>query len=147
MKLYTNRKDQIIEENIKPNLRLIYDMKIRGLKDKYIAQAVGISVKEFLEAKESYEVLKDTYDDAMSILTSKLTDIVVLRALGVDGRVDKEGNLMPADEKLAFKLLEKLDSRFSSKQEIMQTITIENVIKSIARGKEKIEEGEEEDDV
>lgn len=76
----------------------------------------------------------------------ELTDIVVLRALGKDGRKDKDGNELPPDEKLAFKLLEKLDSRFSVKNEIQQTITIESIIKGIARKRdaELIEENEEE---
>lgn len=146
MKLYTDRQSQIIETTIKPNIKLIHDMKIRGLKDKYIAQALGISVKEFLEVKESYELLNDTYNDAMEIFCAELTDIVVGRALGVDGRVDKDGNKLPPDEKLAFKLLEKLDSRFSVKAEIKQTVTIESIIRGIAekRNNELIE-GEEDE--
>ena len=150
MKLYSDRQNYIIETKIKPNIKLIHDMKIRGLKDKYIAQALGIGVKEFLEVKDSYELLNDTYNDAMEIFCAELTDIVVLRALGKDGRKDKDGNDLPADEKLAFKLLEKLDSRFSVKNEIKQTITIESIIKGIAkkRDEELIEvsdEGEEEE--
>lgn len=150
MKLYSDRQNFVIETKIKPNIKLIHDMKIRGLKDKYIAQALGIGVKEFLEVKDSYELLNDTYNDAMEIFCAELTDIVVLRALGKDGRKDKDGNDLPADEKLAFKLLEKLDSRFSVKNEIKQTITIESIIKGIAkkRDEELIEvsdEGEEEE--
>lgn len=144
MKLYVDKKTQIIETKIKPNIKLIYDMKIRGLKDKYIAQALGITVKEFLEVKEDYELLNDTYNDAMEIFCGELTDIVVGRALGVDGRVDKDGNALPPDEKLAFKLLEKLDSRFSTKAEIKQTLTIESIIKSIG-DKRRIEVEEEEE--
>ena len=146
MKLYTDRQSQLIETTIKPNIKLIHDMKIRGLKDKYIAQALGISVKDFLEVKESYELLNDTYNDAMEIFCAELTDIVVGRALGVDGRVDKEGNKLPPDEKLAFKLLEKLDSRFSVKAEIKQTVTIESIIRGITekRNNALLEEGEDE---
>lgn len=135
--MYSDRQTFIIESKIKPNIKLIHDMKIRGLKDKYIAQALGIGVKEFLEVKDSYELLNDTYNDAMEIFCAELTDIVVLRALGKDGRKDKDGNDLPADEKLAFKLLEKLDSRFSVKNEIQQTITIESIIKGIAKKREE----------
>jgi hypothetical protein len=102
-----------------------------------------------LEVKDSYELLNDTYNDAMEIFCAELTDIVVLRALGQDGRKDKDGNLLPADEKLAFKLLEKLDPRFSFKGEIKQTVTIENIIKEITNKRNseielEEEEGEEE---
>lgn len=133
MKLYTNRRDQVIEENIKPNLKMIYDLKIRGLNDKNIAKALGITVREFLNAKEEFELLRDTYDDAMMILSAQLTDIVVNRALGTDGRVDKDGNELPPDEKLAFKLLEKFDKRFSNKTETNVTVSIESVIREISR--------------
>ena len=150
--MYTDKQTQIVETKIKPNIKMIHDMKVRGLKDKYISQALGISVREFLEVKESYELLKDTYNDAMEIFCAELTDIVVARALGVDGRLDKDGTKLPPDEKLAFKLLEKLDSRFSVKAEIKQTLTIESIIKGIAEKKEKMiidsdesDESEEED--
>lgn len=131
VKIYKDKNELIIETKIKPNIKLIYDMKVRGLKDKYIAQALGISVADFLKAKDGYELLQDTYNDAMHILASELTDIVVLRALGKDGRKDKDGDLMPPDEKLAFKILEKIDDRFSTKKEVLQTVTIETIIKSI----------------
>lgn len=147
MKLYSDRQSFIIETKIKPNIKLIHDMKIRGLKDKYIAQALGISVKEFLEVKDSYELLNDTYNDAMEIFCAELTDIVVLRALGKDGRKDKDGNDLPPDEKLAFKLLEKLDSRFSVKNEIKQTITIESIIKGIAKKQQEVIEMEEDEEL
>lgn len=149
MKLYSDRQNYIIETKIKPNIKLIHDMKIRGLKDKYIAQALGIGVKEFLEVKDSYELLNDTYNDAMEIFCAELTDIVVLRALGKDGRKDKDGNDLPADEKLAFKLLEKLDSRFSVKNEIKQTITIESIIKGIAKKRDEalIEVSDDEEEI
>lgn len=150
MNIYSDRENLIIEAKIKPNLKLIYDMKIRGLSDKYIAKALGISLKEFLRVKETYELLNDTYNDAMEILASELTDIVVGRALGKDGRKDKDGNPLPPDEKLAFKVLEKIDSRFSSKQEVKQTVTIESFIRSIAKKQQEVievEEDEEDDNI
>lgn len=136
MNMY-EKKDYIIEHKIKPNLKKIHDLKVRGLKDKYIAQALGITLKEFLLAKENYEVLNDTYNDAMELFCSELTDIVVNRALGIDGRLDKDGELLPPDEKLAFRLLEKLDSRFSVKSEVKQTITIESIIKGLSNKKKE----------
>lgn len=150
MNIYSDRENLIIEAKIKPNLKLIYDMKVRGLSDKYIAKALGISLKEFLRVKETYELLNDTYNDAMEILASELTDIVVGRALGKDGRKDKDGNPLPPDEKLAFKVLEKIDSRFSSKQEVKQTVTIESFIRSIAKKQQEVievEEDEEDDNI
>lgn len=146
MNIYSDRENLIIEAKIKPNLKLIYDMKVRGLSDKYIAKALGISLKEFLRVKETYELLNDTYNDAMEILASELTDIVVGRALGKDGRKDKDGNPLPPDEKLAFKVLEKIDSRFSSKQEVKQTVTIESFIRSIAKKQQEVIEVEEEEE-
>ena len=130
--MYTDKETNIIEKIIKPNLKLIHNMKVKNLKDKYIAQVLGITVREFLQVKDSYEVLNDVYNDAMEILSSELTDIVVGRALGTDGRADKDGKILPPDEKLAFKLLEKFDSRFSVKQEIKQTVTIESIIRRIS---------------
>lgn len=146
MNIYSDRENLIIEAKIKPNLKLIYDMKVRGLSDKYIAKALGISLKEFLRVKETYELLNDTYNDAMEILASELTDIVVGRALGKDGRKDKDGNPLPPDEKLAFKVLEKIDSRFSSKQEVKQTVTIESFIRSIAKKQQEVIEMEEDEE-
>ena len=115
MRLFTNQQDLIYETKIKPNIRLIYDMKVNGLSDKYIAQALGITTLMFQKIKDNYPLLKNTYDDAMELLCSQLNDVVVKRALGTDGRVDKDGNLLPPDEKLAFKLLEKFDPRYKTK--------------------------------
>ena len=134
MNLYTDKRTQLIETKIKPNIKMIYDMKVKGLKDKYIAQALGISLKEFLDAKEHNELFSDTYNDAMMIFSSELMDVIVGRALGTDGRKDKDGNLLPPDEKLAWGLLQKIDNRFSVKAEVKQTVTIESIIRRIAEG-------------
>lgn len=137
MKLFDGRDDMLIETKIKPNIKVIYEMKIKGLSDKYISQALGIPEVTFVRLIEKSELLKDTYQDALMIFSSKLNDVVIGRALGTDGRTDKDGNLLPPDEKLAFKLLEKFDPRFSSKVEIKETVSIEMIIRQIAEGKNK----------
>ena len=76
-----------------------------------------------------------------------MTNVVVARALGEDGRVDKDGNLIPADEKLAFEVLKKIDPRFKERSEKQITFTIETVIKEIERERKKaLEEALEEED-
>ena len=59
-------------------------------------------------------------------------NIVVKRALGEDGLVDKEGNALPPDHNLAFRLLEKIDPRFRNKEEQRALITIEQVIRKVS---------------
>ena len=141
MRLFTNQQDLIYETKIKPNIKMIYDMKVNGLSDKYIAQALGITTLMFQKIKDNYPLLKDTYDDAMELLCSQLNDVVVKRALGTDGRVDKDGNLMPPDEKMAFKLLEKFDPRYKTKSETQIGITIEELIRQVNnRTTEEIEQ-------
>lgn len=137
MKIYSSREEQVIENHIKPNLKLIHKMKIKGIKDKYIAQAIGISLHEFNKAKEKSEAFKDVYDDAMMILCAELTDIVVSRATGKDKKKDKEGNLLGPDATLAYKLLKDLDPRFRQVGEIKNTITIETIIKEISAKRNK----------
>lgn len=131
MRLFTNQQDLIYETKIKPNIRLIYDMKVNGLGDKYIAQALGITTLMFQKIKDNYPLLADTYDDAMELLCSQLNDVVVKRALGTDGRTDRDGNLLPPDEKMAFKLLEKFDPRYKTKSETQIGITIEELIRQV----------------
>ena len=131
MRLFTNQQDLIYETKIKPKIKMIYDMKVNGLSDKYIAKALGITTLMFQKIKDNYPLLKNTYDDAMELLCSQLNDVVVKRALGTDGRVDKDGNLLPPDEKLAFRLLEKFDPRYKTKSETQIGITIEELIRQV----------------
>jgi hypothetical protein len=131
VRLFTNQQDLIYETKIKPKIKMIYDMKVNGLSDKYIAQALGITTLMFQKIKDNYPLLKNTYDDAMELLCSQLNDVVVKRALGTDGRVDKDGNLLPPDEKLAFRLLEKFDPRYKTKSETQIGITIEELIRQV----------------
>ena len=74
---------------------------------KNIAKYFGISIGAFQNALEIDGVVKDTYDSAMEILCAKLMNVVMNRALGTDGATDKEGNPIPPDHNLAFRLLEK----------------------------------------
>lgn len=131
MNLYTNEMERVIELQIKPNLKKIYNLKIRGLKDKHIAVALGITTRQFLQAKEEYEELKDVYTDAMTLLCSELREVAIERALGTDGRIDKDGFPVPADAGLALKLLDKLDPQFTDKRDINITFTVEDVVRQL----------------
>lgn len=144
MKIFNSQEERMIELKIKPNLKLIHEMKVNGYSDKYIAQALGVSLASFLKAITTSDVVKDVYNDAMMLLVGKLNDVVVKRALGEDGRLDKEGNLLPPDEKLAFKLLEKFDARYKQKIETSNVITIEAIIREAKKKEiEHIEDEEE----
>jgi len=142
MKIYTSELERVIEDNIKPNLKMIYNLKIKGMKDKHIANALGISVGKFLEAKEAYGELKEVYEDAFLLLCSRLRDVAISRALGTDGREDKDGKMVPADANLALKLLERLDPLFSEKKEEKVSVTIEYIIHELSekRKAERIEQ-------
>lgn len=147
MDIFKDRIDEVYEVNIKPMMRQIVEMKQRGLEDRHIAKALGITVKEFSGALNRYKDFAMVYNDATLLLISKLTNVVVARALGEDGRVDKDGNLIPADEKLAFEVLKKIDPRFKERSEKQITFTIETVIKEIERERKKaLEEALEEED-
>ncbi len=140
MKLYTNELDMVIESKIKPNLKKIYDLKIRGLKDKHIASSLGITTKQFIEAMDLSPELKDVYEDAMMLLCSKLREVAIERALGMDGKVDKDGIPVGADANLAVRLLEKLDPAFQKKQEVEVHVTVEHVIHAISEKRREEEE-------
>lgn len=135
MKIHESQLEQVIETKIKPNMKVLYNLKIQNVKDKYIAEALGISVPMFQKALEVNEEIKEVYQDAMMILISNLRDIVFSRALGTDGKRDKDGNLLGPDAELAFKLLGKLDEQFSNKVELKETLTIEHVIRQISEKK------------
>ena len=140
MNIYKDETEMLIETKIKPNIKNIYTMRMQGLSDKHIADALGISVKKFEKLIGESEVLKDAYNSATEIFCAQLFDVVSRRALGTDGRTDKDGNYLPPDHNLAFKLLEKFDNRFTNKQEIKQTFSIEQVIKQISIKEDKGEE-------
>jgi hypothetical protein len=129
MKIYANELERIVETKIKPNLKSIYNMRIKGLKDRHIAQFLGISLHQFLQALESEPILKDAYNDATLILSSELRNVVISRALGTDNKLDKDGMPVGPDANLALRVLEKIDPEFSKqKEEVKVVISVEDVI-------------------
>lgn len=121
----------VIETKIKPNLKAIYNMRIKGLRDKHIAQFLGISNAMFQKALNNDENLKGIYNDATVLLCSELRDVAISRALGTDGKTDKDGIEVGPDANLAVRLLEKLDPAFSKKEEVTINITVEDIIKQL----------------
>jgi hypothetical protein len=129
MKIYANEIERIIETKIKPNLKAIYNFRIKGLKDRHIAQFLGISLHQFLQALEQETTLQEAYNDATLILCSELRNVAIQRALGTDGKTDKDGNEIGPDANLAVRLLEKIDPQFSTKgEEVKVVISVEDVI-------------------
>lgn len=129
MKIYNNEQERLIETKIKPNLKAVYNMRIKGLKDRHIASFLGISLAQFLQCLEADQVLKEAYQDATMILCSELRDVVIGRALGTDNKVDKEGELVGPDANLALRVLERLDPQFSKQEnEVKVTVSVEDII-------------------
>ena len=118
-------------EKMRGRVKEIYDLKVQGYTDRNIAKCLGVSYPSFSHAIQIEGVVKDIYESAMEILAGKLMNVVVGRALGTDGRVDKDGEPIPADSNLAMRLLEKIDPRFRQKEEQKVAITIEQVIRKI----------------
>jgi hypothetical protein len=144
MKLYSNELERIIETKIKPNLKVIYNMRIKGLKDKQIAKYLGISVAMFEKAIEQDESIGDVYHDATLLLCSELRNVAINRALGTDGKVDGNGNEVGPDATLALRLLEKLDPQFSKKEEVVVNVTIEDIISKLnMKRREEIEHAQQ----
>ena len=124
MKIYTNELEKVVETKIKPNLKVIYNMRIKGLKDKQIAKYLGITTAMFEKAIENDESVADVYNDATLLLCSELRNVAINRALGTDG-------LGEPDAKIALRILEKLDPQFSKKEEVTVNITVEDVIRQL----------------
>lgn len=144
MKLYSNELERIIETKIKPNLKVIYNMRIKGLKDKQIAKYLGISVAMFEKAIEQDESIGDVYNDATLLLCSELRNVAINRALGTDGKLDGNGNEVGPDATLALRLLEKLDPQFSKKEEVVVNVTIEDIISKLnMKRREEIEHAQQ----
>ncbi len=132
MKVFTTEMEKIIETKVKPNLKDIYNLRIKGLTDRHIAQYIGISLKQFLQVLDETELLQDVYNDATTLLCSELRNVVIERALGTDGKTDRDGDKVGPDANLALRVLEKLDPQFKQKTEInINTITVEQVIKRL----------------
>lgn len=106
-------------------------MRIKGLKDKQIAKFLGISVNMFERAIGEDEVVGDVYHDATLLLCSELRNVAISRALGTDGKVDKDGHEVGPDANLALRLLEKIDPQYSKKEEVVVNVSIEDVIRQL----------------
>lgn len=150
MKMYTKHIDLVIETKIKPNMKRIYEMRINGYTDKQIAKVLGLSLEVMTKAKEEYEEFREIYEEATQLLCTQLRDVAFSRALGTDGKVDKEGKEVGPDANLAFRLLEKMDPAFSRKESSGPVmVTVEHIIKEIS-AKRRMgyeEEKEEEEEV
>lgn len=133
MEFYTNKMDLLINGKIKPNLKAIYNLRIKGMKDKHIAKFLGCSEKQFLKAMEECEELKEVYEDATLLLCSEMRNVVISRALGKDGKLDSNGREVGPDANLALRVLEKLDPAFSKKEEITVELRVEDYIKALNR--------------
>jgi hypothetical protein len=131
MKIYNNELERVIELKIKPNLKTIYNMRIKGLKDKQISRFLGISNAMFEKALEQEEVLQEVYHDATLLLCSELRNVAINRALGTDGKKDANGHEVGPDANLALRLLEKIDPQYSKKEEVVVNITVEDIIKQL----------------
>lgn len=127
-------------EKLRGGIRELYRLKLEGYTDRNIAKYFGVSLESFRTAIEKDGIVKDTYESAMEILCAKLMNVVMNRALGTDEACDKEGNPLPPDHNLAFRLLEKIDPRFRQKEEQRAVITIEQVIRQVASKKAEVPE-------
>lgn len=132
--IYENELEMIVETKVKPNLKQIYDLRIKGLEDRQIAKFLGITLKQFLRVLNETEILQDVYEDATLLLCSDLRSIVIGRALGTDDKQDKDGNLLGPDEKLAWQVLQKIDPQFKQQDNTAQIVgqTVESIIKGIS---------------
>ena len=130
-------------EKLRGGVRELYRLKVEGYTDKNIAKFFGISAESFRRAITEDGVVKDTYESAMEMLSAKLMNVVVGRALGTDGLTDKEGRDLPPDHNLAFRLLEKIDPRFRQKEEQKAIITIEQVVRHVSQIESRVPESVE----
>lgn len=145
MKLYTNEIEKVIEEKMKPNIKKIYEMKREGYSDRQISRVLGISLKQFMEGIKLNEDIGEAYGEAMQILKTQLRKVVIDRALGIDGKVDKDGIEVGPDSNLAMRILEKIDPEFKrEKTEVNVTMTVEHIIHEINERRRIEEEKAEE---
>jgi len=132
MKFYRSEGEMVIESKIKPNLKMIYTLKIQGISDRHIAKALGISLGAFRRAVEEYEELKEICEDAMMLLCSNLRQVAIERALGTDGKRDGNGILIGPDANLAVRLLDKIDPLFREKKESsVEVVSVEEIIRRL----------------
>lgn len=116
-------KEQIEQNKVLRNLKQLYELRIRGLSDGRIAQALGITKQALMKAIESNEEIKSVYEDATMLLCAELRAVVIDRALGRDGN--------PPDASLAFKVLTHIDADFKKATETSNNITIEHIIRQL----------------
>lgn len=141
----SNRMDSLINIKIKPNMKAIYNMRVKGLPDRMIAKFLGCSERDFRKAIDECEELQEVYNDATILLCSELRDVVIGRALGKDGKTDKDGNELGPDSNLAMRVLEKIDPQFSKKEETnVMVVTVEDIIRELnEKRRQEIEKAKE----
>ena len=141
----TDRMDSLINIKIKPNMKAIYNMRVKGLPDRMIAKFLGCSERDFRKAIDESEELQEVYNDATILLCSELRDVVIGRALGKDGKTDKDGNELGPDSNLAMRVLEKIDPQFSKKEETnVMVVTVEDIIRELnEKRRQEIEKAKE----
>lgn len=142
----SDRMDSLINIKIKPNMKAIYNMRVKGLPDRMIAKFLGCSERDFRKAIDESEELQEVYNDATILLCSELRDVVIGRALGKDGKTDKDGNELGPDSNLAMRVLEKIDPQFSKKEETnnIMVVTVEDIIRELnEKRRQEIEKAKE----
>lgn len=141
----SDRMDSLINIKIKPNMKAIYNMRVKGLPDRMIAKFLGCSERDFRKAIDESEELQEVYNDATILLCSELRDVVIGRALGKDGKTDKDGNELGPDSNLAMRVLEKIDPQFSKKEETnIMVVTVEDIIRELnEKRRQEIERAKE----
>lgn len=142
----SDRMDSLINIKIKPNMKAIYNMRVKGLPDRMIAKFLGCSERDFRKAIDECEELQEVYNDATILLCSELRDVVIGRALGKDGKTDKDGNELGPDSNLAMRVLEKIDPQFSKKEETnnIMVVTVEDIIRELnEKRRQEIEKAKE----
>lgn len=141
----SDRMDSLINIKIKPNMKAIYNMRVKGLPDRMIAKFLGCSERDFRKAIDESEELQEVYNDATILLCSELRDVVIGRALGKDGKTDKDGNELGPDSNLAMRVLEKIDPQFSKKEETnVMVVTVEDIIRELnEKRRQEIEKAKE----
>jgi len=141
----SDRMDSLINIKIKPNMKAIYNMRVKGLPDRMIAKFLGCTERDFRKAIDECEELQEVYNDATILLCSELRDVVIGRALGKDGKTDKDGNELGPDSNLAMRVLEKIDPQFSKKEETnVMVVTVEDIIRELnEKRRQEIEKAKE----
>lgn len=143
----SDKIDSLINIKIKPNMKAIYNMRVKGLPDRMIAKFLGCSEHDFRKAIDECEELQEVYNDATILLCSELRDVVIGRALGKDGKTDKDGNELGPDSNLAMRVLEKIDPQFNKQDNgggNVIVVTVEDIIRELnEKRRQEIEKAKE----